>query len=333
MTLVVARIHGDRISIAADTLISEHEKALPYRYMSLKSICLPGGICVSYCGSPQLAAKSFQNYHSSIESISSFHDIVCFFTEQSRLHNNDYIIAFSDPARLVTIRNGQRTNGVSKTHWIGDEAAYRRFREYECKHKDLYYQGRAVCAAVFADEKKDSPASNLYTIMSNVVKDSEITSVGGFVTVISNRDNYFRFSVYSDTLFDWPQNLPDTSIFNESEKYDLTSSGENSKFSISQISPGYYNLNAVAFYVLKGRLLFPLYQTRSMESACHVMTDVAPSSIQEALDSFWAFPFRALCLVVSSLENLPSPFPRQNPTDGMGIGFFVEANTFPKPAN
>ena len=60
MTLVVARVEKGRLAIAADTMVSAHDASLPMQEWALKSICLPGGICVSYSGSPELAAKAFQ---------------------------------------------------------------------------------------------------------------------------------------------------------------------------------------------------------------------------------------------------------------------------------
>ena len=92
--------------------------------------------------------------------------------------------------------------------------------------------------------------------MRSVVRDSELSTVRGFVTVLSNRDIGFRYSVYSDLLFDWPKELVDGELLQLAHKFDLAASGENDRFSISQISPGYYELNIVAFYALKGKLLY-----------------------------------------------------------------------------
>jgi hypothetical protein len=59
---------------------------------------------------------------------------------------------------------------ISKTHWIGDKAAYERFRKYEHHRGHQHEHGRAVNAALFADEMTGSPASDLYSIMRNVVQ-------------------------------------------------------------------------------------------------------------------------------------------------------------------
>jgi hypothetical protein len=45
-------------------------------------------------------------------------------------------------------------------------------------------------------------------------------SVGGFVTVLSNRDIGFRFSVYSDVLLDWPMEQDELGILQLTDKFD-----------------------------------------------------------------------------------------------------------------
>ena len=96
----------------------------------------------------------------------------------------------------------------------------------------------SVNAALFADEMTGSPASDLYSVMRNVLLNRDVPSVGGFVTVLSNRDIGFRFSVYSDVLLDWPMEQDELGILQLTDKFDLRASGENDRCSVSQISPG-----------------------------------------------------------------------------------------------
>jgi hypothetical protein len=186
MTLVVARVEKGRLAVAAD------EMSLPMQEWQLKSICLPGGICTSYSGSPELATKAFREFRERYPRGANYAATVAFFEASSATTNNDYIVAFADAAKLVTIRDGRRMSGVSKTHWIADKDGYERFREYEHRRRRQHDQGRAVNAALFADEMTGSPASDLYSTMRNVVRDRNVPSVGGFVTVLSNRDIGFR---------------------------------------------------------------------------------------------------------------------------------------------
>ena len=107
--------------------------------------------------------------------------------------------------------------------------------------------GRAINAVLFMDELKNSPASDLYSSMRNVVADPSVSTVGGFISVISNRENGFRYSVYSDMLFDWPSAEPDTYLFDLNHPISFQATNENENFSVAQISPGYMGLNLPAF--------------------------------------------------------------------------------------
>lgn len=330
MTLIVARIENDRVAIAADTMLSAHGELLPMQKWVLKSICLPGGICVSYSGSPELAARAFKDFRAKYSQGANFADTITFFEASSLATNNDYIIAFSNRAKLVTIRDGRRTKGLSKTHWIGDKDAYVRFRESELQRGRQHEQGRAVNAAFFADEMAGSPASDLYSIMRNVVLDRNIPSVGGFVTVLSNRDIGFRFSVYSDILFDWPAELQENELLKVTDKFNLLASGENDRFSISQISPGYYNMNAVAFYLLKGRLLVVFCEVEDGSTACFIFQGVEPGQIAATLDERLSFPFEAMCLVMSAREEMSGGMLPATQNDGLGMRLYCEVNTMPR---
>jgi hypothetical protein len=229
-----------------------------------------------------MPAIAFREFRERYPQGANYAQTVGFFERSSASTNNDYIVAFADSANLVTVRDGRRTSGISKTHWIGDKDAYYRFREYEHYRGRQRQQGRAVNAAVFADEMAGSPASDLYSIMRNVVLDRQVPSVGGFVTVLSSRDIGFRFSVYSGVLLDWPTKLNENEILQLTDKIDLRASGENDRYSVSQISPGYYNMNAVAFYVLKGQLLVAFYEVESGATTCATFRSVEPDQIAAA---------------------------------------------------
>jgi hypothetical protein len=226
--------------------------------------------------------------------------------------------------------DGRRTSGLSKTHWIGDKDAYERFREHEHNRGGGYEQGRAVNAALFADEMTGSPASDLYSTMRNVVLDRGVPSVDGFVTVLSNRDIGFRFSVYSDVLLDWPKELDEYQILQLTDKFDLRASGENDRYSVSQIAAGYYNMDAVAFYVLKGQLLVAFYEVQGGGTACVTFPNVEASRIAATLDEKLGFPFNAMCLVMSAREGVAPPIPRAKPNYGIGMSLHCEVNTMPK---
>ncbi len=332
MTLVVARCNKGRLAIAADTRVSAQDVALPITAGTLKSCCLPGYLCVSFAGSPEAAAEAFWDFSEKHPQGSTFDVVTRYFENSSARTGCDYILAFGSTGKLVTIRDGKRIQSVSNTHWIGDKLAFEKFREYERRQRERYEHGRAINAAIFADEMEGSPASELQGIMRNIILDPSATSVGGFVTVISNRDIGFRFSTYSDILLDWPANLPTSQQLQLTDKFDLSASGENDRYSVSQISPGYYNLNIVAFYLLKGKLLYVLYGSADgLPGRCAVFSNVEPNSIAATLDEKLGFDFRALCLVMSSRQEYPLVHGRPGTDYGISMSLFCECNTMPIP--
>ena len=108
---------------------------------------------------------------------------------------------------------------------LGDKDAYERFREYEAKHRKFIESGRAINAVLFADEMARSPASDLYSAMRHVVADRAISSTGGFVCVVSNRPEGFRYSVFSDMLFNWPEGESADFILDLNHQIDFGASG------------------------------------------------------------------------------------------------------------
>jgi len=204
MTLAVARIVGSRIGIVADTLVTEHGIPLPHSSSVIKSCMLPGDTCVSFSNSPELAARDFECFAQTYPTGAPFSEAVAFFETSSVNTGNDYLLAFSRIPRIVKIVEGRRTNSMSKTQWIGDETAFQRFRDAENRISRSENTGRAVNAVMFMDEMAQSPASDLFSAMREVIADRHVTGVGGFACVISNRDPGFRHSVYSDMLLNWP---------------------------------------------------------------------------------------------------------------------------------
>jgi hypothetical protein len=232
---------------------------------------------------------------------------------------------------LVKIAHGERINSVSKTKWIGDQEAYSRFREYEARQHPRPEQGRAINAVLFADEMANSPASDLFSAMRNIVANRSIMTVGGFVSVISNRDNGFRFSAYSDMIYDWPKDKPQDYSLLLTDQIAFTATEENASFAVAQVSPGFMNMNLVAFYFTKAKKLFFFYgKDNGLANQCHVFRDVPAMKIYETLNAFVRFDLKWL-LMVTSPQSASGQFDTSGiKTPGNQFSFFCDANTFPK---
>jgi hypothetical protein len=318
------------IAIIADTLLTEHGTALPPQGGTIKSCCLPGDICVSFCNSADSAQLEFKRFAGRYPGGTGFADVVSFFEHSSEQTGNDYIVAFSENPRLVKITDGKRVANVSKTVWIGDQAAYTKFREYEARRRLLANQGRAVNAVLFADELERSPASDLYYTMRNLVAARTVPTVGGFVSVISNRENGFRFSVYSDMFFDWPKWKNESYAIDMNEKIDFHATEENAGYSVAQISPGYVGVNLVAFYLVKGKKLFFFYGDKNeLPNRCQVFPDISSGDIYNVLNRIAGCDLKWLVMVTSA-PNTGATTGQVAREGGSRFSFFVHANTFPK---
>jgi hypothetical protein len=334
MTLAVGRVSGQRVAVVSDTQITEHDMPLPTTSGVIKTMMLPG-ICVSFSNSPELAARDIAQFASVYPQGAGFADTVAYFEQASANSENEYLIAFAKHAKLVKVSNGKRIRSESKTQWIGDASAYARFREYEARSRQFPEAGRAINAAMFADEIADSPASDLYSTMRRVISDRSIPSVGGFAYVLSDRLEHFRQSAYCDMLFDWPMSAAEDFNLDLNDQIDFGASGENREFAIVQASPSYMGLNLAVFYVLTARKVFVFGSTTDDPTMrCRVLSNVEPLDIPSRLAAHFGKDWGWLMQVMSASPSASTTNFREVPISsgpsGTRFEFFCHANTFPK---
>jgi len=334
LTLIVARNLRGRIAIASDTMLTEHGRTLAPQERVIKSCMLPGGLCASFSNSPELAARDFAAFAERYPRGAGFADAVAFFQSSSAETGNDYILAFSQPPKLVKIADGRRAPGTAATQWIGDRAPYERFREYEANHRRKTESGRAINAVLFADEMEGSPASDLYSTMRHVIADREVASTGGFVCAMSNRGSHFRHSVYSDMLFNWPEAEGEDFVLALEDQIDFGAAGENAGYAVCQISTGFLGMNATGFHLVKARKLFLFHGKRNgLADKCIVLVDLAPTDIKRKLTEAVGADLGWLLMITSSPTKdsktvRRSPLRTEGPS-GVGLQMFCHANTFP----
>lgn len=329
MTLIVARLSHGEISIASDTMLTEHERPLPRSRDVIKTRMLPGGICVSYSGSPELADLCFLDYAKEHGPDYGYDETIKFFELNSAKTNNDYIVCFSRFLKVVAIKDGSRVITAAKTVWIGDKVAYEAFRHYEQGEDPLL--GRASPATIFADDEKQSTASQLYRAMRHVVEDVNCPHVGGFPCIVSSKPDGFRFAVFSDTLYDYPNGWPKAEPVKATDKVSLGVSGENVGYCYSQISTNMIGSNQVAFYYLRGGLLFAFDLDGPFNtSRCRVIKSIEPEKVVDQLFRFTDNSIKWLVFILSSQWSQPSSILRQDDfsDNGIRLELAVHANTF-----
>jgi hypothetical protein len=97
---------------------------------------------------------------------------------------------------------------------------------------------------------------------------------------------------------------------------------------LREISPGYYDMNIVAFYMLKGKLLLVFYGLNNgIADQCIVIPGVA---IATTLNAKLGFDFAPLLMVMSAREGLSRTVRRATPDHGIAVSLYCEANTMPK---
>jgi hypothetical protein len=333
MTLVVARIAGSRISIAADTMISENNGATPLHKGTIKSCVIPGGTCVAFAGSPELAAKDIWKFTKLYPNGAGYSDAVSYFEQSSKSTNNEYIVAFAKHPKIVKISEGKRRDNLSKTFWIGDKSAYESFREHEAGAKKKFEHGRAISSVFMANEHADSPSSDLYSVMRHVILGREVPTVGGFVSLVSNSEDTFRYPSFSDMLFDWPVDVGPDFELGLSDKIDFGASGENTGVSISQFSTGYNDVNFVGFYFLRGKLAYIFHPaTTLIGDACIVIRNVGPAELLERLNEVFKTEFGWLLWIASASPESKVTTHRSydiKANSGVQMGITMHINTFP----
>ena len=333
MTLVVARIVGQQISIVADTLITNLDSPLPLAEGMVKSCMLPSSICVSYSGSPDLASKDIWRFSKLFPQNADFGETIKFFEQSSRETGNDYIVAFAKNPKIIKIANGKRQFGSSKTLWIGDSNAYEIFRAHELKLRAKTEHNRAISAVLVADEPPGSPASELYSIMRHVVKDIEIQTVGGFVSIVSNLGGDFRHPCLSDMLFDWPANEPPEFELSLNDKIAFGSSGENEEYSVSIFTTAYANFTFIGFYFLSGKVAYVFHPTKTlMADNCTIIKEVSPTDLPTKLTEIFGRDYGWLVWIAGPSPDKKSSerYFNQDSDVGNQLGIKMHCNTLPK---
>ncbi len=139
-------------------------------------------------------------------------------------------------------------------------------------------------------------------------------------------------------LYNWPETEGDDFILSLEDQIDFGASGENAGYAIAQISTGLLGLNAVAFYLLKGRKLFVFHGNgNGIADKCLVLRNVAPEDIAPKLTEMFRSNLNWLMMVTSSplartrtVRRFP---PRAEEPKGAGFSISCHANTFPHASN
>lgn len=334
MTLVVGRIRRDSIAIVADTLLTEAGgKPLPLEKGVVKSVLVPGGLCVSFAGSPALAARDIWDFTTRYQNRWGFAEAVTHFEDSSRRRGVDYLLAFAQHPKLLKIVGGRRVDSISPTQWIGSKDAYEAFREREARARQRHFRGRALSGVLAANIGDNSAFDGLYETLREVIAERCCSTVGGFTSAVVRSGNGFIFPSFSDMLYDWPRGHDDAYDFQLSDRIDLSSSGENSEFSVAQFSTAYPDLSIVGFYFPHAGIAYVFMPPRTLiADHCEVIRQASPERIVGCLNEIAGLggSWRLFVAVPKSVFEGDEDF-RRSPVNGEGMAaaFKMLVNTFP----
>src|SRR5258707_5712287 len=94
-----------------------------------KSVILSSECCLSFAGSPELASQSVEEFRFCYPEGANFVETKRYFEEKHSSTNVDFLWAFSRRRKFVRISDGH-TQDLHEG-WIGDAAAFKRYKEYE----------------------------------------------------------------------------------------------------------------------------------------------------------------------------------------------------------
>jgi hypothetical protein len=134
-------------------------------------------------------------------------------------------------------------------------------------------------------------------------------------------------------LYDWPSWEPEEYEFKYDDPVVFQSTNENAGYAVAQISPGYMNLNVVAFYFSKARTLFFFYgKDNGLPNHCEVFRNVPAPEIHTVLNRFVGTDLAWLLTITTPRSSTPELRATSGiKSPGSQLAFFSEANTFPNP--
>jgi hypothetical protein len=331
MTLVVGRITKGSIAIVADTQITAPgDKPLPMHQGVVKSVLVPGGLCVSFAGSPELAGRDIWDFTKRYQGRWDFGDAVTHFEDRSGRSGVDYLLAFAPFPKLLKIVGGRRIEAVSATQWIGSKDAYEAFRAREARAQKRHYRGRAFPAVLAANTGQNPALDGLYETLREVIAGRCCSSVGGFTSVVVRSGDSFIFPSFSDILYDWPASKGESFDLQLTDPINLSTSGENAEFSVAQFSTAYGDLSIVGFFFPHAGTAYVFIPRRTfVADRCEVIREVLPAQLVDRLNQILNLGSAWRLFVGVSRTVFERDLDRANHPEGISVAIEMLLNTFP----
>lgn len=273
MTFVLCKTIGQHLFIFADTRISQNDVRLPPEQGLIKTTFLSSQVAISFAHSTELATRDIKKFAATFKSGFAYANVVEFFRTSSLETNNEYILAFINPLRVVKISSGSATKSLGQQTWIGDEKAFTRYRAYETRNRkgpNIWHQ---TAWASLGNAKINQKFGNILRSFQLTLTDNEIESAGDFYTVATNAGPDFRFMIFAEMYFDSLGRNPA-----------IPTTGENFDYRFSILAPKQSGVNASAYYYPHAAKGYIFYGKSPIEVAdqCVVMSNVSRDEFIDA---------------------------------------------------
>jgi hypothetical protein len=203
MTLVVVQKKGTILNAVSDTGISQNGMPLPPDQHQPKLCVLSPSLAVGFAGSPELALEAIAG----VPRAATPRDVVRHFLEfhRSRDQGVDFIVMVGQPQLwLVRITGGDEGNGLARTAWIGDHAAFEHFQRYRGDREIRRVTSSLEIPLMFTGKPSERDPDNvtfkMIAAMRYVLLDKGLPNVFGHAVGVSNADGGFEYRPYAFVL-------------------------------------------------------------------------------------------------------------------------------------
>jgi len=201
MSLIVARIENNQISIVSDTKLSDpkgHERSSrDIKLLSegvIKSTIISNEVCISFAGAVNEAENTIKLINKQLP-IEEIIDIL-FYSHQNSQQSTDYIIAVAKPLPQIIEIKDSTCREVSSS-WIGSHNAFKRFQQFTLEAlKGSNTQTSFFNVTPSIENKPSDYFMKMSDSMDGVIADSDIPEVSGFKVHVAYIDNSFQFREY-----------------------------------------------------------------------------------------------------------------------------------------
>ena len=198
MTLIVAKLKDEVISVVCDTVVTQVDGSQPIAATLVKLVILDDDKALGFAGDPGYARDAIAEFRKG--TFKSRVEVTDHFLEWHNACSNatDFMLFYSKPSQVLVIKNRKVDRmTASRTLWIGDAPAFARFQIYwHNKTRPSQVPVWEVPKILTNDSIDGSDKHQTFRMLlalRYVIIERQVPSVAGFTVGLSNVSGRFRF--------------------------------------------------------------------------------------------------------------------------------------------